>query len=80
MTGRGQAMAGSKIANLLMLAGAAVWLAGEIIGITLDAVHRAHGVDTTSGWVWAAEHRWHWIRMLVAAGLAGLAVHFLQGG
>lgn len=67
------------IPNVLMLVGAVTWLVGETLGIVHNAkVHPKTGApQTTSGWVWLLERKFSFGRMLVAAGLGALAVHFL---
>lgn len=65
--------------SVVMLAGSLIWLAGELTGVYNDA-HGYHGPpETTSGWVWLLERKHRPFRMVVAASLAALAVHFLDG-
>lgn len=65
------------IPNVLMLVGALVWLTGEVWGIVRNAHGHTGTPQTTSGWVWLLERKWSFGRMVVAAGLAALSVHFL---
>jgi hypothetical protein len=61
-----------------MLVGAALWLSGELWGVFRDLVDHYHGLpETTSGWVWTAEHRWPFLRIVVVVLLLVLAVHFV---
>jgi hypothetical protein len=64
--------------NLMMLGGAAIWLTGELWGVTRDLVEHYHGLpDTTSGWVWTLEHKWPFLRIIVCVLLLILALHFV---
>lgn len=65
------------IANGLMLAGALMWLGGELFGVHRNATVKDPGNDTTSQWVWAMEKRYWISRILVGTFVVSLLGHFL---
>lgn len=59
------------IASILMLVGALIWLAGELWGVFTAS----RKLDTTSEYVWWAQKKWPFVRIVVASLVALLAAH-----
>lgn len=59
-----------------MLCGLILWLTGELWGVWRNR-RRHTTMQTTSEWVWLAEERWPFCRILLVLFLLVLLSHFL---
>lgn len=67
---------GMILPNVLMIAGAVVWLAGELWGVFWGPKGK---IDTTSGWAWWLEKKFPIARVFLGVFLLSLFGHVMFG-